>query len=63
MVTALCLYRVKAGSEAAFRKLLAKHWPTLHKLGLAADVPPPTYAGTEKPGAPLFVEVLSWVTA
>ena len=25
MVTSLCLYRVKSGSESAFKKLLAKH--------------------------------------
>jgi hypothetical protein len=63
MVTALCLYRVKAGSEAAFRGLLARHWPTLHRLGLAADEPSTVYQGEEKVGAPLFVEVLSWKDA
>lgn len=63
MVTALCLYRVKAGSEAAFRGLLAKHWPTLHRLGLAADEPSTIYQGSEKAGAPLFVELLSWKNA
>lgn len=60
MVTSLCIYRVKAGSETRFRELLSRHWPTLRKLDLAADTPPTTYEGEEKPGAPLFVEFLTW---
>jgi hypothetical protein len=51
VLTSLCMYRVKAGSEAAFRQLLSKHWPTLRNVGLAADEPPVTYEGIEKPGA------------
>ena len=47
MFTSLCIYRVKLGSEAAFRKLLAKHWPTLRRVGLAADVPSVVYQGLE----------------
>lgn len=60
MVTALCLYRVKAGSEADFRALLAKHWPTLRRVGLAADEPSVIYEGLEKSGEPLFAELLQW---
>ena len=60
MLTSLCLYRVKAGSETAFRGLLKKHWPTLHRAGLAADEPSMIYQGTEKEGEPLFVELLTW---
>ena len=60
MVTSLCIYRVKSGSEAAFRGMLAKHWPTLRRVGLAADEPSTIYQGTEKAGAPLFVELLTW---
>jgi hypothetical protein len=63
MLTALCTYRVKAGSEDAFRKLLSKHWPTLRRLGLATDVAPTTYEGMEKAGAPFFVELLTWKDA
>ena len=47
MVTSLCIYRVKPGSEGAFKKLLAKHWPTLKRVGLAADVPSTIYLGAE----------------
>jgi len=63
MLTALCIYRVKAGSETAFRALLAKHWPTLRRLGLAADEPSIIYQGKEREGAPFFVELLTWKDA
>jgi hypothetical protein len=60
MVTSLCIYRVKPGSEGAFKKLLAKHWPTLKRVGLAADVPSAIYQGSEGERQPIFVELLSW---
>lgn len=61
MVTSLCIYRVKAGSEKAFRGLLARHWPTLWRVGLAPDVPSTIYQGTEKDEAvPIFIEMLNW---
>jgi len=60
MITSMCMYRVKAGSEVPFRKLLARHWPTLLRVGLAADEPSVIYEGAEEHGAPLFVELLNW---
>jgi hypothetical protein len=60
MLTSMCIYRVKPGCEAAFRVLLSKHWPTLRRVGLAADEPSTIYAGSEGEGAPLFVELLHW---
>jgi hypothetical protein len=63
MHTSLCLYRVKRGSEAAFRALLAKHWPTLKRVGLGADTPSTIYQGSEDGGGPLFVELLHWKDA
>lgn len=60
MVTSLCIYRVKPGSEDAFRTLLGRHWPTLREVGLAGSEPPTIYQGTEKPGEPIFVELLTW---
>jgi hypothetical protein len=60
MVTSLCIYRVKPGSESAFKKLLAKHWPTLRRVGLAADAPSTIYQGQEGANAPIFVELLHW---
>jgi hypothetical protein len=61
MVTSMCVYRVKFGREAAFVELLAKHWPTLKRAGLAADVPSTVYAGKENDGEPVFFEVLHWL--
>jgi len=63
MVTSLCIYRVKPGSEGAFKKLLAKHWPTLKRVGLAADVPSTIYLGSEGDKQPIFVELLNWKDA
>jgi len=63
MVTALCIYRVKSGSESAFRGLLAKHWPMLRRVGLAADVPSTIYQGEEGEAAPVFFELLNWKDA
>jgi hypothetical protein len=60
MVTSLCIYRVKSGSEAAFKKLLAKHWPTLRRVGLGADAPSTIYQGSEGDKKPIFVELLNW---
>jgi hypothetical protein len=63
MITSLCIYRVKPGSEKAFRKLLETHWPTLRREGLGADVPSTIYQGSEGEGEPIFVELLSWKDA
>ena len=63
MVTAMCIYRVRAGSEKKFRGLLAKHWPTLRRVGLCADVPSTIYQGSEGKGEPLFIELLNWKDA
>jgi len=60
MVTSLCMYRVKSGSEKEFRTLLGKHWPTLLRAGLGADEPSIIYEGREEGGGPLFVELLNW---
>jgi hypothetical protein len=60
MVTSLCIYRVKPGAEPAFQQLLARHWPTLRRVGLAADVASTVYAGSEGEQQPIFVELLHW---
>jgi hypothetical protein len=56
----MCIYRVKAGSESAFKQLLAKHWPTLRRVGLAADKPSTIYQGSEGDEQPIFIELLHW---
>ena len=64
MLTSLCIYRVKRGSEPAFKKLLAKHWPTLKRVGLGANQPSTIYLGKEgEDDAPIFVEILHWKDA
>jgi hypothetical protein len=63
MITSLCIYRVRKGSEKPFRDLLARHWPTLRRVGLGADIPSVVYQGTEEDGGPVFFEVLNWKEA
>ena len=59
--TVICLYRVARGNEDEFGRLLARHWPTLHGLGLTTDTPARHFRGAEHDGAPLFVEIFDWV--
>ena len=39
-VDVLCIYRVKKGKEAEFKKLLKKHGPALKSAGLSSDMEP-----------------------
>ena len=62
--TVICIYRVAKGNEAAFTKLLERHWPTLHELGLVTETAPAHYRGTEqRDDRPLFFEVFEWKSA
>ena len=65
MLMSLCIYRVKRGSEKAFRGLLAKHWPALKRVGLGADEPSTIYQGFEgeRGDEPIFVEILQFKSA
>lgn len=56
----LCIYRVKPGKEEDFKHFLAKHWPTLHKAGLATDQPAKVSVGKTKEGASAFIEEFQW---
>jgi len=58
--TVVCLYRVARGNEGEFTRLLERHWPALHALGLVTDDPPIHYRGAEQDGGPLFVEIFHW---
>ena len=61
--TVVCIYRVAPGNEAAFTKLLERHWPVLCELGLATKKPPTHYRGAEQQGGrPLFFEIFEWVS-
>ena len=61
--TVICLYRVRAGSEAEFEAVLRGHWPALQSLGLVTETPPRHYRGAEQSGEPLFVEIFEWMSA
>ena len=60
-VTMLVSYHPKAGREAELQRLVADHWPTLHRLGLVTDVKAQVWRAHEK-GAdrPFFVELFQW---
>ena len=57
----LCVYRVKAGKEADFKKLLKKHGPALKSAGLASDQAPKIWKAESgrKPGI-IYVEQMQW---
>ncbi len=60
--TVICHYRVARGNEAAFEKLLARHWPTLRRLELATADPPQHFKGEETDsGEPIYFEIFDWV--
>ncbi len=56
----ICSYRVRQGKEDEFARLLERHWPTLHRLGLATDEPARVYRGEDAPGKSWFVELFTW---
>lgn len=58
--TVLATYRVRRGKEAAFRRLLSRHWPVLRGLRLVTPEPPVTYEGRDASGRTFFVEVFTW---
>jgi hypothetical protein len=61
--TVVALYRVRAGQEAAFQRLLERHWPTLDRLGLTNGEPALVFRGKDRTGGPLFVEIFTWKDA
>ena len=59
----LCTYRVRKGKEAAFLRLLARHWPTLRRAGLATSEPARVLRCRGKRGGTFFVETFAWAGA
>lgn len=58
----ICHYRVARGNEHAFEKLLDKHWPTLHQLGLVTNDVPQQFKGEEQDnGDPIYFEIFEWL--
>jgi hypothetical protein len=61
--TVVCIYRVAKGNEAAFTRLLERHWPVLRQLGLVTAARPAHYRGAEqRDGRPLFFEIFEWAS-
>jgi hypothetical protein len=61
--TVIATYRVKAGSEAEFEGLLARHWPTLEGVGLVSGERAIVYRGQDEPGEAVYYEVFDWKDA
>jgi hypothetical protein len=60
-VSMLCIYRIKRGKEARFRRLLLRQWPTLRRAGLVSSRPARLYRGRDKKdGSACFVEMFQW---
>jgi len=60
--TVICTYRVIAGKEKEFVRLLKRHWPTLRRLDVTTRDPSVVFRGSED-GRPVFVEIFSWKSA
>ncbi|MGD0192627.1 MAG: hypothetical protein ABSD74_17960 [Rhizomicrobium sp.] len=60
-VPTLVTYRAKDGKEAAVLELVKRHWPALHKLGLATPNPARIWRAQDKrSGKVAFVELFEW---
>jgi hypothetical protein len=63
--TSICTYRVRPGAREAFIELLRRHWPALHKAGLATDTPAlhfEAHVGGDRhnESGTTFLEIFSW---
>jgi len=56
----VCTYRVKANREKEFIALLARHWPTLRKLGLVREQPRMVLQRRDTDTTSCFVEIFAW---
>lgn len=61
----VCRYQLKPGAEPEMLRLIARHWPTLHRAGLVTDDPPRVLrALPDKRGGPerprVLVEIFAW---
>jgi quinol monooxygenase YgiN len=57
---AVCRFVVKEGREEAFERLLARHYPTLDRLGLVEREPHLVLRGKDEEGRTFYVEILPW---
>jgi hypothetical protein len=58
-VDVLCIYRVKSGKDADFKKLLEKHGPAMKKAGLQGK-PPTVWKSATREGKTVFIEMMQW---
>lgn len=56
--TVVCTYRVRADAEEEFRRLLDRHWATLHGLGFVTGDEPVVL---RQVGEPTYLEIFTWV--
>ncbi len=64
--TVIAIYRVQEARMDDFLGLLARHHPTLVRLGLATEDPPVVYRGKEQAhqgGQPIVFEIFAWASA
>jgi hypothetical protein len=60
----LVIYRIKNGGEEQFKPLLAKHWPTLDKLGLVSKEKPKIWKALDKRSKKVsYIESFEWKDA
>lgn len=59
-VEVLCVYRVSEAKAAAFETELKKHWPALHRAGLATDTPAKAWITKDRKGKSVFIERFAW---
>jgi hypothetical protein len=56
--TVICTYRVRSDAEDDFRRLLGRHWQTLHELGFVTEAAPVIL---RHPDEPTYLEIFTWV--
>jgi hypothetical protein len=56
----ICTYRIKKGHDAAFLKILGRHWPTLKRQGLVSGKPALIYRGKDESRKSFYVEIFTW---
>jgi quinol monooxygenase YgiN len=60
-VDTLVIYRAKKGKADELQTLVQKHWPTLHRIGLATAEPAKLWKATDKrSGEVSFIEIFQW---
>ena len=63
-VTTLVWYYPKSGRVEELIRLVAGHWPTLRRLGLATEQPAQVWRAQDKrTGEPFIVELFAWCSS